>query len=135
MIATIKSVTCPLALNDVSHEADSGSGFDGPGLGGSGFGGGWFFMLGYDWQGHGPVNYGCLKRQAVRSRQRSRAIPDFSSDRPEELCQRASRLAAAMNVWFYNAGSRSGGRYSAYAQNYPRRCGCLWTGLVLYWGT
>jgi hypothetical protein len=31
-----------LALNDVSHEADSGSGF----------GGGWFFMLGYDCQGH-----------------------------------------------------------------------------------
>jgi len=44
-----------LALNDVSHEADSGSGFGGSGFGGSGgsgFGGGWFFMLGYDCQGH-----------------------------------------------------------------------------------
>jgi hypothetical protein len=38
-----------LALSDVSHEADSGSGFGGSGFGGSGgsgFGGGWFFMLG-----------------------------------------------------------------------------------------
>jgi hypothetical protein len=50
IIAAIKSLTCPLALNDVSHEADSGSGFGGSG--GSGFGGGWFFMLGYDCQGH-----------------------------------------------------------------------------------
>jgi hypothetical protein len=48
IIAPIKSVTCPVALNDVSHEADSSSGFGGLGLGGSGFGGGWFFMLGYD---------------------------------------------------------------------------------------
>jgi hypothetical protein len=61
MIAPIKSVTCPVALNDVSHEADSGLGFGGSGLYGSGFGG-WFFMLGYDCQGHRPVNYGCLRK-------------------------------------------------------------------------
>jgi hypothetical protein len=46
-----------VALNDVSHEADSSSGF-----GCSGLGGGWFFMLGYDRQGHRPVNYGCLRK-------------------------------------------------------------------------
>src|SRR5215831_5349403 len=65
IIAAIKSVTCPLALNDVSHEADSGSGFGGSGgsgFGGSGFGGGWFFMLGYDCQGHRLINYGCLRK-------------------------------------------------------------------------
>jgi uncharacterized membrane protein len=62
MIATIKSVTCPVALNDVIHETDSGSGFGGSGLGGSGFGGGWFFMPGYDFQRQQPVNYGCLRR-------------------------------------------------------------------------
>jgi len=49
-----------LALNDESHEADSGSGFGGSG--GSGFGGGWFFMLGYDCQGHRLINYGCLRK-------------------------------------------------------------------------
>jgi hypothetical protein len=48
-----------LALNDVSHEADSGSRLGGSG--GSRFGGGWFFMLGYDRQGHRLVNYGCLR--------------------------------------------------------------------------
>ena len=66
IIAAIKSVTCPLALNDVSHEADSGLGFGGSD--GSRFGGGWFFMLGYDRQGHRLVKYGCLRtyKQAVR---------------------------------------------------------------------
>jgi len=49
-----------LALNDVSHEANSGSGFGGSG--GSRFGGGWFFMLGYDCQGHRLINFGCLRK-------------------------------------------------------------------------
>ena len=51
-----------MALNDVSHEADSGLGLGGSGLGDLGFGGSWFFMLGYDRQGHHPVNYGCLRK-------------------------------------------------------------------------
>ena len=83
IIATIKSVTCPLALNDVSHEAGSASGFGGSG--GSGFGGGWFFMLGSDCQGHRLINYGLRSSHRANRHSLSRRLAiinygDFTMD-------------------------------------------------------
>src|SRR5215831_15350794 len=71
IIAAIKSVTCPLALNDVSHEADSGSGF----------GGGWFFMLGYDCQGH--------RLWSITRQQANRHVR--LADRGKAACRRGSK--------------------------------------------